>query len=38
MIATRGDTLARALGRARVQVHRSMTRPAIDPNDFRKGK
>jgi len=30
--------VARALGRARMQVHRWMTRLGIDPNDFRKGK
>jgi transcriptional regulator of acetoin/glycerol metabolism len=30
--------VARALGRARMQVHRWMARLAIDPNDFRKGK
>jgi transcriptional regulator with AAA-type ATPase domain len=30
--------VARALGRARMQVHRWMARLAIDPNDFRKAK
>jgi DNA-binding NtrC family response regulator len=29
--------VARALGRARMQVHRWMTRLAIDPNTYRKG-